>query len=252
MSFFRRALAAVAGLVIGLGASLASAAELAPQRPGVVDTYFVGFAGWGAQDVFLSEARGAAAVVASAYKSPDRALLLSNERGSGPPAATPKALGEALVTVARTMDTREDVLFLLVTSHGSPQGVALERHGAVFGVLSPTALRRMLDASGIKNAVVVVSACYSGVYRALGTPDRLVIMAARPDRPSFGCKDGERWTYFGEAFFPGALARTPDPRRAFAAAKAIVTKRELADGFPPSEPQIAGGRRVAARLSGAR
>jgi hypothetical protein len=252
MTFARRAIAAIAGLAIGLSANFTSAAEIAPQRPGVVDVYFVGFAAWGAQDVFLSEARGAASVVASAYKSPDRALLLSNERGSGLPAATPKALSEALATVAKTMDTREDVLFLLVTSHGSPQGVALERHGAVFGVLSPAKLRSMLDASGIRNAVVVVSACYSGVYRALGTHDRLVIMAARPDRPSFGCKDGERWTYFGEAFFPAALARDPDPRRAFAAAKTIVTKRELTDGFPPSEPQIAGGRRVAARLSGAR
>lgn len=240
---------AFAGLLI---AAFPAVADPAPQRPGVTDVYFVGFAAWGGQDVFLSEAKGAAAIVASAYRSPDRATLLSNESGAGLPVATEATLAATLRSVAGVMDRKEDVLFLLVTSHGSPKGVGLERAGSVFGLLTPAKLRRALDASGVRNAVVVVSACFSGSFRSIATPDRLVIMAARPDRPSFGCRDGNRWTYFGEAYFADALSRQADPIGAFADARAIVARREHAEGFTPSEPQIAGGRRVAARLAEAR
>lgn len=236
-------------LLAALLAALPAAADPAPQRPGVVDVYFVGFAAWGGQDVFLSEARGASSIVAFAYKSPDRTSLLSNETGSGLPVATEATLRRALKDVASVMDRKEDVLFLLVTSHGSPKGVALERDGEQFGALTPAAVRGALDQAGVKNAVVVVSACYSGVFKPIATPDRLVITAARPDRPSFGCKDGNRWTYFGEAFFADALRRESDPIRAFAVAREIVGRRERAEGFDPSGPQIAGGRHVAERLA---
>ncbi|MDR4305291.1 peptidase C13, legumain asparaginyl peptidase [Chelatococcus sambhunathii] len=248
MSRLRRVWIAVA---IGLSCATPAIAGPAPQRPGVVDVYFVGFAAWGSQDVFLSEARGAAEVVASAYGSPERATLLSNEVSSGLPAATRTSLRGALAETARVMDRDEDVLFLLLTSHGSPRGVGLERGGKVFDLLSPNELRRALEASGVRNAVVVVSACYSGVFRSVATTRRLVVMAARPDRPSFGCKDGNRWTYFGEAFFDGALRKEADLRRAFATAKDAVARRERAEGFTPSEPQIAGGRGVVERLSAA-
>lgn len=251
MIAIRRLLAALVVLA-GAVAPLSASAQPARQRPGVVDVYFVGMAAWGSQDVFLSEARGAASVVASAYGSPGRSALIANEPGARMPVADEAGLRAALASVTNVMDRKEDVLFLLVTSHGTPKGVALERGGATFGFLTPAKLRRALDAAGVRNAVVVVSACYSGVYRSIATADRLVIMAARPDRPSFGCKDGNRWTYFGEAFFRDALAREADPRRAFALAKSIVTRREKAEGFTPSEPQIAGGGRVAARLASAR
>lgn len=229
-----------------------AAADPAPQRPGVTDVYFVGMAAWGSQDVFLSEARGAAAVVASAYRSPDRAILLANEAGKGLPVADEPGLNAALKSAAAVMDLKEDVLFLLVTTHGSKQGAALEAGGEVFGVLGPAAIRRALDRAKIRNAVIVVSACYSGVFKPIATADRLVITAARPDRPSFGCKDGNRWTYFGEAFFDQALRRDADPARAFASAREIVSRREKAEGFAPSGPQIAGGARVSKRLAAAR
>ncbi len=248
MSRLRRAGIALA---VGLCCVSSALADPAPQRPGVVDVYFVGLAAWGGQDVFLSEARGAAAVVADAYRSPDRAVLLANERGAGLPVADEASLRAALKATSVVMDRMEDVVFLLVTTHGSPKGAGVERDGRVLGVLTPKAISRALDAAKVKNAVIVVSACYSGVFRSVATRDRLVIMAARPDRPSFGCKDGNRWTYFGEAFFDGALRRQPDLRQAFADAKAAVSRRERAEGFTPSEPQIAGGKRLLERLASA-
>lgn len=248
----RRAGIAAALLTAAILVALPAAADPAPQRPGVTDVYFVGMAGWGSQDVFLSEARGAAAVVASAYRSPDRAILIANEPSRGLAVANEATLNAAVKASAAVMDLKEDVLFLLVTTHGSKKGAALERGGAIFGLLTPSAIRRALDRAKIRNAVIVVSACYSGIFRSIATADRLVITAARPDRPSFGCKDGNRWTYFGEAFFDQALRRDGDPVRAFASAREIVARRERADGFEPSGPQIAGGKRVAEKLRLAR
>ena len=112
-------------------------------------------------------------------------------------------------------------------------------------VLSPTLLKRMLDASGATYRVVIISACYSGVFaRKLADPRTLVITAASADRPSFGCQDGATWTYFGEAFYNQALRRQVRLDTAFAEAKSLVTARELREGFEPSNPQIAGGAEV--------
>jgi hypothetical protein len=109
----------------------------------------------------------------------------------------------------------------------------------------------MLNASGARYRVIIISACYSGVFaRALAAPRTLVITAAAPDRPSFGCEDGATWTYFGDAFFNQALRRSRTLDDAFCRARDIVTKRERKEGFKPSRPQMAGGSEVLALLSG--
>ena len=85
----------------------------------------------------------------------------------------------------------------------------------------------MLNASGARYRVIIISACYSGVFaRALADPRTLVITAAAPDRPSFGCEDGATWTYFGDAFFNQALRGSRTLDEAFCRAREIVTKRE--------------------------
>jgi Peptidase C13 family len=96
-----------------------------------------------------------------------------------------------------------------------------------------------------------LSACYSGVFaRALAEPRTLVITAAAPDRPSFGCKDGATWTYFGDAFFNQALRRSQTLDEAFCRAREIITKRERNEGFESSRPRMAGGSEVLALLEG--
>jgi hypothetical protein len=85
--------------------------------------------------------------------------------------------------------------------------------------------------------------------RALADPQTLVITAAAPDRPSFGCEDGATWTYFGDAFFNQALRRQGPLDAAFTEAKRLVTEREQREGFEPSNPQIAGGQAVLALLA---
>ena len=71
-----------------------------------------------------------------------------------------------------------------------------------------------------------------------------MITAADATHPSFGCQDGAEWTYFGDAFFNTALRRAKGLRDAFNIASKLVRKRELSEGFEPSNPQIAGGQNI--------
>src|SRR5207344_2149888 len=112
-----------------------------------------------------------------------------------------------LARVAEVMDPDEDILFLFLTSHGSKDHhFTLEFGRMAFKTLDPPTLRRLLDESGIKRRVIVVSACYSGGFiDALKDDNSLVITAAAADRSSFGCSDKADFTYFGKAYFDEAL-----------------------------------------------
>jgi hypothetical protein len=101
----------------------------------------------------------------------------------------------------------------------------------------------------VKWRVIVVSACYSGGYvEPLRDANTMVITAAAPDRSSFGCEAGRDFTYFGQAFFRDALAKTRSFTAAFEAAKEIVAREEAAERLTPSLPQIAVGAAIAERL----
>jgi hypothetical protein len=108
----------------------------------------------------------------------------------------------------------------------------------------------MLEASGARYRIVIISACYSGIFApVLANPSSLVITAAAADRPSFGCEDGATWTYFGDAFYNQALRRHSRLDAAFAEAKRLVTERERRGGYEPSNPQIVGGALVLRRIA---
>jgi hypothetical protein len=118
-------------------------------------------------------------------------------------------------------------------------------------LLSPVDLAAMLKRSGVRHRVVIISACYSGVFLgALADDDTLVITAADAYHSSFGCRDKVKWTYFGDAFFNQALRHAADLRSAFAEARILVSQREMHDGFPASNPQIAGGKNIDIALGG--
>jgi hypothetical protein len=117
-------------------------------------------------------------------------------------------------------------------------------------MITPDSMRRLLQESGARYRVVIVSACYSGVFADKLADERtLVITAAAADRSSFGCRDRASWTYFGDAFFNKALRSENRLDVAFEKARALVAQREKREGFVPSNPQIAGGSEVLARLS---
>jgi len=196
---------------------------------------------FGDQGVFRNEATGAAQVVAGRFGSGPVNVQYNSKKGGG---ATIEALAMSLQVAANGMDAENDVLFLILTSHGSRAGLAVKA-GQLTQTLTPSNLAEMLARTGVRHKVVVISACYSGVFiPRLANSDTLVITAADADHPSFGCRDKAKWTYFGDAFFNVALRQAKSLKNAFVAARALVRKRELREHFEPSNPLMAGGANV--------
>ena len=128
-------------------------------------------------------------------------------------------------------------------------GVARATQPLQLASLTPTALSRLLQESGIKWKVIVVSACYAGGYiEPLRDANTVVIAASAADRTSFGCESGRDFTYFGEAYFKDALGETASFTAAFEIAKERVGKKEAAEKLEPSLPQIWVGAAIAAQL----
>jgi hypothetical protein len=201
----------------------------------------VSFGLFGDQGVFRSEATGAAQVVAGRFGNGPINVQYNSTKGGG---ATIEGLAMSLQVAANGMDAENDVLFLILTSHGSRAGLAVKA-GRLTQTLTPSNLAEMLARTGMRYKVVVISACYSGVFvPRLANPDTLVITAADADHPSFGCRDNAKWTYFGDAFFNVALRQAKSLKDAFVVARALVRKRELREHVEPSNPRMAGGANV--------
>jgi hypothetical protein len=201
----------------------------------------VSFGLFGDQGVFQREATGAARIVADRFGSGSVNVQYNSKTGGK---ATIEGLARSLQWAATEIDAERDVLFLILTSHGAPQGLAVKA-GQLTQVLTPSNLADILARTRVRHKVVVISACYSGVFiPPLANPDVLLITAADANHPSFGCRDKAKWTYFGDAFFNVALRKAKSVEDAFVVARALVLKRELREHFEPSNPQMAGGANV--------
>lgn len=238
----RLALAAL----LAAGALCRPAAAPAATAP-TVKAAVVALALW-SDPVFRSEAQGAASVLARRYGNGGPVVVRSNTRTAR--VNGPEGIAAALRLGGRGLDPGRDVLILLLTSHGAPDGIA-DKGGGVEDLLPPDRLGRLLAGSPVRHKVLIVSACFSGTYTALAGPDTLVLTAADSTHPSFGCQPEAHWTYFGDALFNQALRRDGSLPAAFAAARAIVARREAAQGFAPSNPQMAGGSDVLPLLAAA-
>ncbi len=218
----------------------AAFAHLAPQTKGSTDVYAIGIAGWSDQDVFVKEVDGAFGALARSLPIRDRALRLINNSQTveTTPLASRRNFAAAVHAVAQAMDKDEDVLILVMTSHGGPSGVALQLPGGGSAVLSAQEVRTSLDGEGIKNRVVIVSACYGGVFvQPLANDNTIILTAADAHSTSFGCAPGRDWTYFGDALFKQSLRPGTDFKHAFDHARILIRSWEMMDRLPPSNPQ---------------
>jgi hypothetical protein len=121
------------------------------------------------------------------------------------------------------------------SSHGAPQGVVVDQR-----FLPPGVLASMLDSTcGKRPTVVIISACFSGVFvPALAGPDRMVLTAARPDRSSFGCGEADKYPYFDQCVLE-SLPNVGDFAKLATTVQGCVAAREVKEGMrPPSEPQL--------------
>jgi Peptidase C13 family len=223
-----------------------------PSRPSRSEVYFVGMATYSEQDVFKREISSARAIVDQRFSTGGRSVLMINHRETTDtlPLANATNLERILWRLAQVMDREKDILVLFVTTHGNDGLLAVTFPRFAMNDLTPDKLAGVLERTGIKNRVVILSACHVGsLIPALTGPDTLVMAAARADRSSFGCSNERDWTYFGDALFNHALRETRSFPAAFDRAKALIATWENDQKLsPPSEPQIATGERIAARL----
>lgn len=210
--------------------------------------YFLGVAAYANQDVFAHEILQARQLFEERFGLLGRSIsLINNPKTWGDyPIASQTSIERSLKHLGSLMDHDEDVLFMVISSHGAvdesdnPLGeLVFENKPLQLSTVNPVQLRSALDQSGIRWRVIVISACYSGMFiEKLKDPYTMIITASRDDRASFGCTDDADFTYFGRAFFQESLNNSTGFSRAFSQAIGRVAEREILMGFKPSEPQI--------------
>lgn len=223
-------------------------AELAPRSPARTDLYFVGFAGQAEEQVFTNEVSFARDLLDRRFQTAGRSLLLLNNAASvaDTPLANRHNLEAVLQGMAERMDRQRDVLFLFLSSHGAQdQSLSVSFWPLGLADLKAEQLKAMLDKAGIRNRIIVVSACYSGSFLdVLRDDDTLILTASSRDHVSYGCGDFTEYTYFGESYFVKALANGDSFIAAFEQARRMIEEREQSEGKEASGPQIHVGRNI--------
>ena len=161
-------------------------------------------------------------------------------------AAVEPALANVLLQRIGTLPARPgDRCLIFLTSHGERgAGLWLARSNTA---VSPDQLAQALSRGcAAVPTVVVVSACYSGGFATgkMAKPNRIVLTAARNDRPSFGCQVHRVFNFFDECLL-GALPKSATWRAVADGSRECVHRMERALGERPSEPQAYFGAVVA-------
>lgn len=219
----------------------AALAGIGPQRAGTVDAYVVAV-GLDSDAVFGREVREAGRVLARRYGAESRTVVLAGTDGTAPSdlaRGSPANIATVLARVAEQMDRQEDVLVLYASSHGARLGIVYNDGDEGFGIISPAWLAKMLARLGIRRRIVMVSACYAGVFvPALADPDAVTITAADADHTSFGCQADSDWTFFGDALLNHGLRKRQPLAAAQAEAAALIRGWESRGKLDSSHPQI--------------
>jgi Peptidase C13 family len=226
--------------------------RLAPRKKDATNIYVLGIAGWADQDVFLKELDGALAAIGAALPIRGHWVRLVNHRETleSLPQANQRNFAAAVHALGEILDKESDVFLLLMTSHGEPSGFGLRLPSEVVTQLTPQEVAAVLDHEGIKNRVVIVSACFSGTFvPPLANDNTIVLTAADAKSTSFGCAPERDWTYFGDALFRQSMRPGRDFQRAFDNARVLIQGWELMDRARPSNPQAHFGPALVAKLA---
>jgi hypothetical protein len=157
----------------------------------------------------------------------------------------PASIGVLLRRIADLPVRPGDRCLVFLTSHGERgAGLWLARSNTA---LSPDALAQALSrgCAGVPT-FVIVSACYSGSFAGgkMAAPNRVIVTAARRDRPSFGCQAHRTYNFFDECLLD-TLPKSATWRAAFDGTRRCVRHMEQALEERPSEPQAYFGASVA-------
>ncbi len=215
---------------------------LQPQRPGIVDAYVVTI-GLDSDPVFGREAGEAAKVLSRRYGANGRTIFLTagaDDKPTGTPQGSPTNLAVALAAVAAKMNLKEDVLILFATTHGDPvSGLAYRDSDKGVGMIAPKRLATLLDGLGFERRMLLLSACFAGVFiPELDSENSIIVTAASSQRTSFGCAPGNDWTFFGDALVNNALRKNQPFEKAADEALGLIIWWEAQRNLVPSQPQL--------------
>lgn len=215
--------------------------QLQPQRPGTIDAYVVSV-GLDSDPVFGREAGEAAKVLGRRYGAIGRTIFLAagaNDGSIGTPQGSPPNLATALAAVASKMDLKEDVLILFATTHGDPNsGLVYRDRNDGIGMIAPLRLANLLDGLGFERRMILLSACYAGVFLPYLTNEQsIIVTAASSNRTSFGCAPGNDWTFFGDALINNGLRKHQPFQKATQEATGLIRQWEERAKLTPSHPQ---------------
>lgn len=155
-----------------------------------------------------------------------------------------RAIDDALAFVTKS---QQEKCLVFMTSHGTKDGFYLAQANGTGGLLPPYVLDQWLNGHcGARPTVVIVSACFSGIFLkdGMARPNRIILTAAREDRPSFGCGAGEVYTYYDKCLLD-SWTWVYTWRDLYDRTKTCVAEREAELGAQPSEPQAYFGAEVA-------
>jgi hypothetical protein len=161
------------------------------------------------------------------------------ERKRGPMASSAVNLDGALRQLSIG---DQDACLIHMTSHGSPQGFYLRNASPI----TPQMLNKILDQEcGERPTVVLISACYSGVFvgPSMQKKNRIILTAARQDRTSFGCSAENQYTYW-DSCLVDSLPTAESWRSLYGTIQQCVQTKESQGHFKPSLPQAYFGEEV--------
>jgi hypothetical protein len=171
---------------------------------------------------------------------------LSANGGSADPALEPATASRVLQRIASLQPGPGDRCLVFITSHGQRgRGIWLAAGGEY---LQPAPLAQALSLGcGRVPTVVIVSGCYSGTFAgpAMRAPNRVILTAARGDRPSFGCQADRTYTVYDECLLD-AIPHSATWRNVAEQTQTCVSRRETEMRVQPSQPQVSVGAAVQA------
>ena len=227
-----------AAVILLFGATVQSAAPAAGRWQAVLAGGDI------AEPVFDNAVAAFSQFLAARGVPPGDIHRLSASRTPRDVTAEPTSAAQLLRRIALLPGRQGDNCLVFITSHGEHgRGVFLAYAGEI---LTPAALADALSIGcGKVPTVVIVSSCYSGSFAAgpMLAPNRIIMTAARADRPSFGCQADRTYTVFDECLL-AALPRARLWRGVFDLSLACVRQRELEMRVLPSEPRHFFGDRV--------
>jgi len=227
--------------------------SLQGERKGVTDVYFIGFAPYAGEDVFLHEATYVRNLFDLQYDTVWRSILLVNNKTTMNlyPLANLENLERIFTKTGSIINPDEDIVIFYVTSHGAEnRGIEVKFEDSNkarpdIDYLDADIIKRLFDGNNIKYRVIFVLSCFSGgLIDTLKNMNTLIITSASEHKPSFGCGHHGDFTQFGEAYFKDALGRSKDLISSFNIARSRIEMLEKKQDLSPSEPQIFIGENI--------